>query len=134
MLGQPELDKLLARQDLRQLKQRIVFSEYIKPLDHVGTKEYIRHRLNSASSIGTDELFSSSAISLIYRASSGTPRLINILCHKALIAAYGRAHTRISIWHIARAVCDTPECHWLISRLSHCFALELFSPRKGLAV
>lgn len=132
MLGQPELDKLLARPDLRQLKQRIVFSEYIKPLDKSATAAYIHHRL-SAVSDGTSPIFSSGAISLIYHASGGTPRLINILCHKSLIAAYGRAHKRVSVWHAARAVCDTPECRWLTTRLAKCLALESLSPRRGLA-
>lgn len=137
MLGQPELDRLLSRPDLRQLKQRIVFSEYLKALDHSSTGEYITHRLASVVASYDDSLtttlFSKSAVALIYFASRGIPRLINILCHKALIVAYGRGHKKISIWHAARAVCDTPECRWSVSGVSRCLSIESFSPRRSVS-
>ncbi len=129
LLGQPELDTLLSRPDLRQLKQRIVFSEYLKPLSRRATSEYIDHRL-SASSRGEPLYFGPSAKALVYRASGGIPRLINILCHKALICAYGRGDQRLRLWHVARAVSDTPEA----KRLPYLFATiagaGAFSPRR----
>lgn len=109
LLGQPELDDLLNRKDLRQLKQRIVFSEYLKPFDAAGVRTYVAHRL-SASSIDNAALFSGGACRLLASASGGVPRLINILAHKAMLCAYGRGHRRVAAWHVAQAVGDTPEC------------------------
>ena len=108
LFGQPELDSLLNRKDLRQLKQRIMFSEYLAPFDKKAVGHYINHRLNSAGHPGA-KLFSRSAIGLLYRASGGVPRPINVLAHKALIACYGRGDRRITSYHIARAIQDTPE-------------------------
>ncbi len=110
ILGQPELDQLLKRKDLRQLKQRIVFSEYLHPLSLYGVQTYINHRL-AASGHEHPGLFSLGACWLLRLASGGVPRMINILAHKALMCAYGRGHRQVNGWHVARAVLDTPESH-----------------------
>jgi MSHA biogenesis protein MshM len=111
MLGQPELDTLLSRQDLRQLKQRIVFSETIKPLKFFALRPYIAFRLQSCGAHQAD-MFSFFALLSVYLASGGIPRLINILCHKALIAAYSRGDDKVT-WHAMRqAIADTQESHW----------------------
>lgn len=112
MLGQPELDTVLARRDLRQLKQRIIFSERLLPFTRKGVADYVRHRVASAGCANT-ELFSRNALRLIFVGSAGIPRLVNILGHKALIAAYGKGHSRVSTWHVARAIADTTESRWL---------------------
>jgi len=129
MLGQPELDKLLNRSDLRQLKQRIVFAEYLKPLSKEATYAYIHHRLDAVANEQKGSVFSKPALSLVHQAAGGIPRLINILCHKAMIAAYGKGHSKVGLWHVARAVQDTPECNWIASRCATCFALSVFSPK-----
>jgi len=109
MVGQPELDVMLSRRDLRQLKQRIVFSEYLKPLNNKGVVDYIEHRVRSAGR--TDAaLFTSSAMRLLAHGSMGVPRLINILCHKSLLSAYGKGDEKIGVLHVAKAIKDTPEC------------------------
>ncbi len=110
MLGQPELDSLLSRSDLRQLKQRIIFSEYLKPLNRKGCKEYIRHRIVAAGL--QEDLFDGFAKYLVYVGSGGIPRLVNIICHKALICSYGKGHKRVTLWHTAKAIADTQESHW----------------------
>ncbi|MEX1033874.1 MAG: AAA family ATPase [Cellvibrionaceae bacterium] len=110
LLGQPELDVLLNRPDLRQLKQRIVFSERLRPFSAKGTAHYVRHRLLAAGC--TAELFSGGALRLLAFASGGTPRLINILAHKGLLAAYGRGDQQVKASHLARAVADTEESRW----------------------
>lgn len=108
LIGQPELDTLLNRKDLRQLKQRIVFSEYLKPFNRKTTAHYINHRLASAGYPGA-KLFSRSALNLLHRASGGIPRLINILAHKSLIVCYGRGDRQVTSSHVAKAIQDTPE-------------------------
>lgn len=112
ILGQPELDNLLARPDLRQLNQRIIFSERLQPFTRAGVKEYILHRVQSAGAQDKD-IFSNNAMRLIYYGSGGIPRLINILAHKGLICAYGKGHKRVNTWHIAKAIADTQESRWL---------------------
>ncbi len=106
LFGQPELDTLLARDSLRQLKQRITFAYQLRHLDLEGTGLYVNHRIGQAGYNGMP-LFSGPAVKAIYRASAGTPRLINILCHKALMAAYGKGERRVSLPRVQAAITDT---------------------------
>ncbi len=111
LLGQPELDAMLARPELRQLNQRIVFSEYLKPLDLHSTRRYLNYRISAAS--GQKKLFSNAASFAIALASGGTPRLINILAHKAMLGAFGLGDRCITVSHVTRAIRDTSEVRWL---------------------
>jgi len=86
LVGQPELKQLLNRQDLRQLNQRIAARYHLLPLSLDETSAYIRHRLSVCN--GYSDLFNPRAIRKIYKFSSGIPRLINILCDRALLGAY----------------------------------------------
>lgn len=119
LFGQPELDELLDRPDLRQLKQRIVFAEYLQTIPKASLANYLSFRLNSAGYSGTS-LFSSTAINLLYKASAGVPRLINVIAHKALLAAYGQGAEQVGRQHMVRAIMDTAESRslgrWLARR------------------
>jgi len=86
LVGQPELKTLLKRKELRQLNQRITARYHLLPLTLTETRAYIRHRLQVCN--GSPDLFKDSAIRKIYRLSSGIPRIINILCDRALLGAY----------------------------------------------
>ncbi|MEY3760154.1 MAG: hypothetical protein RIR39_1645 [Pseudomonadota bacterium] len=86
LVGQPELKALLNRQDLRQLNQRITARYHLLPLSLEETRAYIRHRLIVSN--GHPDIFKDSAIRKIYKLSSGIPRVINILCDRALLGAY----------------------------------------------
>lgn len=90
LVGQPELTALLAKDDLRQLAQRITARYHLKALSFKETAEYIRHRLLVAG-CGT-QLFNNSAVRTIYRRSGGIPRLINTICDRALLGASGQSH------------------------------------------
>jgi general secretion pathway protein A len=87
LLGQSELDGLLNRQDLRQLKQRIALRLYIDPLTSPEAHQYIRFRWAKA---GAQEAppFSADALAMIAQWSQGIPRVINSLCDSALLMAY----------------------------------------------
>lgn len=87
IVGQPELEEMLARRELRQLKQRLVVNYRLETMDEQDTTAYIRHRLHVAG-YGNPPLFTPKALNLIYRATKGLPRLINILCDRALLVAY----------------------------------------------
>ena len=110
LLGQPDLDTKLARPEIRQLLQRITFSEYLGPLGDAAVADYVRHRLARAA-LGehTDlDVFTPEALSRIASASAGVPRLVNILAHKCLLLAYGEGVHRVSVPHVKLAEADTP--------------------------
>jgi general secretion pathway protein A len=87
LVGQPELNNRINLHDLRQLRQRIMVRYHIGPLDKDELQSYINHRLGIAGSKEKIE-FSNESIDLINRFSSGTPRLINMICDRALLAGF----------------------------------------------
>src|ERR1700735_1910407 len=86
LIGQPELRELLDRTDLRQLAQRITGRYHLMPLSREETKGYVRHRLRVAGA--TSDIFTPGALREVHRRSGGVPRLINVLCDRALLGAY----------------------------------------------
>lgn len=105
LFGQPELDERLAQPSLRQLRQRISFSYRLRPLDRDQFAAYVRHRLEVAGARGA--LFTEDALRVLFRASRGTPRLANILCHKALLAAFGPGRPDVGRQDAFDAIYDT---------------------------
>lgn len=87
LVGQPELNRKLDLYHLRQLKQRIMVKYHITPLDKDEIRNYIDHRLTTAGSANRIH-FTDEAIEAISSFSDGTPRLINILCDRALLAGF----------------------------------------------
>jgi len=106
LFGQPELDERLARASVRQLKQRITFSYRLQALDPQAVKDYVRHRLRVAGYRGAP-LFTPPAARALYRGSHGTPRLVNVLAHKALMAAWGAGSDQVGREHVHQAIEDT---------------------------
>jgi MSHA biogenesis protein MshM len=106
LFGQPELDAHLNKPSVRQLRQRITFSYLLTPMDSKATSGYLMHRLAVAGYHGP-WLFSASVVREMYRACNGVPRLINIVAHKCLLAAYGEGRAGISRRHLRRAIEDT---------------------------
>ncbi len=88
LIGQPELSALLARPDLRQLASRITARYHLTPLSAQETREYVEHRLRVAGCRAP--IFSPRALDLVHRYSRGVPRLINIICDRALLGAYAQ--------------------------------------------
>jgi general secretion pathway protein A len=86
LIGQPELRELLDRTDLRQLAQRITGRYHLNPLAKNETEEYVRHRLRVAGA--SSEIFTPAALGEVHRVSSGVPRVINVVCDRALLGAY----------------------------------------------
>ena len=107
LFGQPELDRKLRSESIRQLRQRISFQYDLKGLaeDEVGA--YFAHRLRVAGYTGP-ELLSGSARRALYRASGGLPRLVNMIAHKALLLLYGEGGWAIEKRHVRTARDDTP--------------------------
>lgn len=107
LFGQPELDEKLSHYSLRQLQQRISFSAQLAPLDRDTCCDYIRRRLNASGGARSESLFTPAAMERIHRSSGGIPRLINLLCHKSMIAAFSDRDFQVGRRHVARAVGDT---------------------------
>ena len=108
LFGQPELDTRLAQRKHRQLRQRIVFSYQLRPLQRRVLDDYVQHRLLVAGYQG-NVLFSRGALKQLHRASRGIPRLVNLLCHKALMAAYGSGTMQVKRMHLLHAASDTED-------------------------
>jgi general secretion pathway protein A len=86
LIGQPELRDMLARNDLRQLAQRITGRYHLDPLSREESAAYIKHRLRIAGA--TTEIFTGGALAEIYRTSGGVPRLLNVIGDRALLGGY----------------------------------------------
>ena len=94
LIGQPELRELLGRNELRQLAQRITGRYHLHPLSRDETAAYVRHRLRVAGA--TTDIFSGGALSEVYRLSVGVPRVINVICDRALLGAYSMDSHRVT--------------------------------------
>jgi len=93
LIGQPELIRLLDQPSLRQLAQRVTARYHLRPLSLPETRAYVRHRLEVA---GRDEVvFSGTAVHRVHRAAGGIPRLVNVICDRALLGAYARGAGRV---------------------------------------
>ena len=93
LIGQPELRELLARNELRQLAQRITGRYHLDPLSPVETSAYVRHRLRVAGA--TTDIFTPPALAEIYRLSGGVPRVINVIADRSLLGAYTQDRHRV---------------------------------------
>ena len=108
LFGQPELDARLAKPHLRQLRQRIGFSYCLRPLRFDETRAYLEHRLQVSGYRGAP-LFAGRAMRLLWRASRGIPRLINILAQKCLMLAYGQGVRQVDSRLVRLAIRDTDD-------------------------
>jgi len=105
LFGQPELDERLNSKCNRQLKQRISFSYRLMPVNRYSLSGYINHRLRVAGYNG-GELFTPGAIARIHKYSNGVPRIVNTLCNKALILAFGQGKNNVTRRHVNIAIAD----------------------------
>src|SRR6266704_3943884 len=94
LIGQPELRELLARNELRQLAQRITGRYHLNPLSRGETGAYVRHRLRVAGA--TADILSPHALNEVFRLSHGVPRVINIVCDRSLLGAYSLDRHRVT--------------------------------------
>jgi general secretion pathway protein A len=101
LVGQPELNELLARPDLRQLAQRITARFHLTPLAANETAEYVRHRLRVAGARGP--IFTPDALATLHLESGGTPRLINVIADRTLLGAYAEHVLQIDAELVRRA-------------------------------
>ncbi|MFK7864907.1 MAG: ExeA family protein [Pseudohongiellaceae bacterium] len=108
LFGQPELDLLLDQPMLHSLKQSMSSSLHLQPLDRQSVGAYIEHRLIKAGYNG-NSLFTKAAVSDIFEFSNGIPRLVNVLCHKSLMVAYGKGQHSVTETHTKSAILDSEQ-------------------------
>jgi general secretion pathway protein A len=94
LVGQPELLETLAQKDQRQLNQRVVARFHLLPLAKSDVANYVNHRLHHAGA--NRSIFENSAMSALFKLTKGVPRLINLICHHALLAAYATGAKTVS--------------------------------------
>lgn len=111
LFGQPELDERLHQASMRQLLQRIAFHFRLQGLSRQEVGPYLAHRLQVAGHRG-EALFSPRAVRALHRASAGSPRLVNILAHKALLAVFGEGGRQAGLAHVRGAATDTEGAKW----------------------
>ena len=119
LIGQPELRELLDRNDLRQLAQRITGRYHLEPLTREESAQYVEHRLRVAGALG--EVIDNAAKKEVFRLSQGVPRLINVICDRALLGAYSqgsRIITKRLIKRAAAEVAGEPDKSPTISRMA----------------
>ena len=107
LLGQPELDSRL--EAIPQLKTRISFQDYLRPLTRKELAAYLAHRLDRAGHRADGaSLFGPHALGLLYKSSAGVPRIVNVIAHKALMLAYGKGLNHVGKHEVQQASQDTP--------------------------
>ena len=106
LFGQPELNDKLSDPSIRQLKQRITFSYALRPMNREEVEYYVAHRLSIGGYTGP-RLFTHKSGKILYKASGGVPRLVNILANKAMMAAFGEGVHEVNAKHVKLAIADT---------------------------
>ena len=106
LFGQPELDESLAKPTMRQLKDRITHSFRTRPLAPDEVAKYVSFRMRTAGYKGPD-VFSAAAIGAVARASGGLTRRINVLCDKALLAAFAANSHAVTPSEVRTAIADS---------------------------
>jgi general secretion pathway protein A len=105
LVGQPELWDMLARPELRQLRQRIVLRHRLRPFTEEETAQYVEERLRLAGYTGKG-IFKKSALRELHAVSGGTPRVINIVCDGALLLGFGRDRSTLGPDEIREVASD----------------------------
>jgi general secretion pathway protein A len=105
LVGQPELKEVLARPELRQLRQRIALRHHLRPFDERELREYVDERLRRAGYTGKG-ILKRSALRELYAVSGGIPRVVNSVCDCALLLAYSRDRNLLDASLIREAAAD----------------------------
>ncbi|HEY7517636.1 MAG TPA: AAA family ATPase [Methylomirabilota bacterium] len=115
LIGQPELNEMMQRPELRQLGQRVTARYHLRPFAFAETEAYVRHRLEVAGQ--PEPMFTRPALWTAHRRSGGVPRLINNICDRALLGAYAKGKRRVTMNIVRRAAVEVlgpgPGQYWL---------------------
>ncbi len=104
LIAQPELRDILARDELRQLAQRVTGRYHLEPLSRDEAGLYIDHRLKVAGALG--QIFDAAAKQEVFNLSGGVPRIMNVICDRAMLGAYSRETRKIGKRLVRRAAAE----------------------------
>jgi type II secretory pathway predicted ATPase ExeA len=142
LVGQLNLQSLLRSPELRQLDQRVSIRYQLEPLDRDGVSGYVAHRLTIAGGSGAVS-FTTSALAMVHRLTNGIPRLINLICDRALLSGFSERTSRITpemVAHAADSLDVQPSLHsrpgfgWMARRVSLIAAAAVVLLASALAV
>lgn len=102
LIGQPELRDMLLSRSLEQLRQRVIASYHLGPMDRGETRRYVEHRLTKVGWTGAHPKFDDDAFDELYQWTSGTPRRINLLCNRVLLSTFLSGGTEVTASAVAR--------------------------------
>jgi len=131
LIGQTELNTILNKEELRQLRQRIAVRTVLRPLTYDQTRNYIFDRLQKAGANDDQKIFTASALKKIHEYSKGIPRKINIICDNALITGFGYGRDRIDSSIIKEVQADLEGRYRKIFRLKYVLAVCLLAGILG---
>jgi general secretion pathway protein A len=142
LVGQPQLARLLLDPSLAQLNQRITLRWHLRALTRTETFTYVRHRLAVAGGPEASQIFTTSALSRVHRYASGVPRLVNMIAHRATLAAYVQRSRRVTAKAVRRAyreiravplhTASSPwRLGWVVGAVAGCVGLAIGLPRLG---
>ena len=129
MIGQPELRDMLAKPQLSQLSQRITARYHLGPLSRREIPAYIDYRLTRAG-LAKMRLFTPAALRMIYRLTKGVPRLINIICDRAMLGAFAEGKERVdasTMRKAAREAVGTRRRAWVVPVAAGAFLILLLA-------
>jgi general secretion pathway protein A len=132
LVGQPQLRTVLQHPELIQLNQRITLRWHIGPLERGETADYVRHRLAIASRGQCGRVFTPNALRLVHRFSGGVPRLINMIAHRSMLAAFAAEERTVTARTVLRAHREI-ESVPLPARVSGGFRRRSWVPRLAAA-
>ena len=124
LVGQPELLETLAQKNQRQLNQRVVARFHLLPLAKSDVANYVNHRLHHAGA--NRAIFENSAMNALFKLTKGVPRLINLICHHALLAAYATGAKTVSARLVKNASKEIFDTHITDSKPSQKWFIALF--------
>lgn len=104
MVGQPELEQVLDRPSLTQLRQRVSVWTHLYPLDRDEMCDYIRHRLEVAGGEGVKMPFTEDALTKIFEHTQGSPRMVNVACDRALLLGYLAKDSEVGVDTVEKAI------------------------------
>ncbi|MFN4264342.1 MAG: XrtA/PEP-CTERM system-associated ATPase [Aquabacterium sp.] len=102
LIGQPELREMLLSRSLEQLRQRVIASYHLGPMDREETRRYVEHRLKKVGWDGEHPKFEDDAFDELYQWTTGTPRRINLLCNRVLLSTFLAGSHEITAAAVAR--------------------------------
>jgi general secretion pathway protein A len=105
LVGQPELLAILAQKELRQLNQRVVSRFHLLPIDKEDLANYVNHRLHRAGAKGP--IFDRASIHTLFKLTDGVPRLVNLICQHALLAAYSNESKQVTSGLVKQAAVES---------------------------